>query len=39
MTFHINFLFGATPLRVRFNKIDVFIRVYEGTRYVVLFGP
>ena len=33
------FFFGATPLRVRFNKIDVFIRVYEGTRYVVLFGP
>ena len=26
------------PLRIRFNKIDGFIRVYDGTRYLVLFG-
>ena len=26
------------PLRNRFDKIDEFIRVYDGTRYVVLFG-
>ena len=28
---------GAKPLRIRFDKIDGFIRVYNGTRYVVLF--
>ena len=28
----------AKPLRVRFDKIDGFIRVYDGTRYLVLFG-
>ena len=28
----------AKPLRIRFNKIDEFIRVYDGTRYLVLFG-
>ena len=27
------------PLRIRFDKIDRFIRVYDGTRYLVLFGP
>ena len=26
------------PLRIRVDKIDVFIRVYDGTRYLVLFG-
>ena len=25
-------------LRVRFNKIDRSIRVYDGTKYLVLFG-
>ena len=25
-------------LRIRFDKIDGFIRVYDGTRYLVLFG-
>ena len=25
-------------MRIRFNKIDGFIRVYDGTRYLVLFG-
>ena len=29
---------GAKPLRIRFNKVDEFIRVYNGTRYLVLFG-
>ena len=28
---------GAKPLRIRFDKIDGFIRVYNGTRYLVLF--
>ena len=31
-------LIGAKPLLVRFNKIERFIRVYDGTRYLVLFG-
>ena len=26
------------PLRIRLDKIDRFIRVYDGTRYLVLFG-
>ena len=25
------------PLHIRFDKIDRFIRVYDGTRYLVLF--
>ena len=27
-----------TPLRIRFDKIDRFIRIYDGTRYSTLFG-
>ena len=30
-------LIDAKPLRIRFNKIDGFVRVYDGTSYVVLF--
>ena len=30
-------LTGAKPLRIRFDKVG-FIRVYDGTRYLVLFG-
>ena len=26
-------------LRIRFDKVDGFIRVYDGTRYLVSFGP
>ena len=29
----------AKHLRIRFDKIDGFIRVYDGSRYLVLFGP
>ena len=32
-------LFGIKSLRIRFNKLDRFIRVYYGIRYLVLFGP
>ena len=32
-------LIGAKPLHIMFNKVDEFIRVYDGTRYLVLFGP
>ena len=31
-------LIGAKPLRIRFDKVDVFIKDYNGTRYLVLFG-
>ena len=30
---------GDKPLCIRFNKINGFIRVYDGTRDLVLFGP
>ena len=30
-------LTDAKPLRIRFDKIDGFIRVYDGTRHLVLF--
>ena len=29
---------GAKPLRVRFDEIDGFIKIYDGIRYLVLFG-
>ena len=31
-------MIDAKPLSIRFDKIDGFIRVYDGTRYLVLFG-
>ena len=31
-------LIGAKPLRIRFHKVDEIIRVYDGTRYLILFG-
>ena len=31
-------LIGVKPLRIRFDKVDGLIRVYDGTRYLVLFG-
>ena len=30
---------GAKPLRVRFDKVDGIIEIYNGTRYLELFGP
>ena len=35
---HKTLIRGAKPLRIRFDKIDEFIRVYDGLRYLVLFG-
>ena len=29
---------GAKPLRIRFDKIDGIIKIYNGTRYLELFG-
>ena len=31
-------LIDSKPLRTRFDKIDGYIRVYDGVRYLVLFG-
>ena len=31
-------LIDSKPLRIRSNKIDGFIRIYDGTRYSTLFG-
>ena len=31
-------LIGGKPLRIRFDKIDGFIKIYNGTKYIVLFG-
>ena len=31
-------MIGAKPLETRFNKIDRFIRIYDGNRYLKLFG-
>ena len=41
MTYKISYktLIGAKPLRIRFDKVDGFIKDYNGTRYLVLFGP
>ena len=32
-------LIGAKPFCVRFDKINEFIRVYDGSRYLLLFEP
>ena len=31
-------LIGAKPLRIMFDKADEFIRDYNGTKYLALFG-
>ena len=31
-------LISPKPLLIRFDKVDGFIRVYDGTRHLVLFG-
>ena len=30
---------GAKPLRIWFEKVDGFIKMYDGIRYLILFGP
>ena len=32
-------MIGVKPLCIRFDKIDGFIRDYDGIKYLVLFGP
>ena len=29
---------GSIPLRIRFDEIDGFIKIYDGIRYLVLFS-
>ena len=31
-------LIGAKPLHIRFDKIDRFIRTYDGNKYLTLFS-
>ena len=31
-------LIGSKPLRIRFDKKDRIIKIYDGTRYLTLFG-
>ena len=31
-------LIGLNPLHIRFDKINGFIKIYDGTRYLTLFG-
>ena len=30
---------GAKALSIRFDKVERFIKIYYGTRYLELFGP
>ena len=32
-------MIGAKSLQIGFDKLGGFIRVYDGTRHLVLFGP
>ena len=32
-------LIGPKALRIRFNKIDGFIIIFDGSKYLVLLGP
>ena len=40
MIFNISYknLVGSKPLRIIFDKKHGFIRIYDGTRYLILFG-
>ena len=31
--------FGSKPLRIRFDKIDGIMRIYDRNRYLTFFGP
>ena len=32
-------LIGPKPLQIRFDKIDAFIKIFDGPKYLVLLGP
>ena len=31
-------MIGAKPLLIKFDKIDGYIKIHDGTRYLTLFG-
>ena len=37
LVYDISYKSDAKPLRIRFNKIDGFIKIHDKTRYLVLF--
>ena len=41
MVYNISYktLIDAKSLEIRFDKVDGLIRVYDRTRYLLLFGP
>ena len=39
MKFYTKLLRVQKALRIRFDIIDRFIKIYDGTRYLVSFGP
>ena len=38
ITFHAKQLWAQKPLGIWFDNIDGFIKIYDGIRYLVLFG-
>ena len=38
MTFHFKTLIDPKPSSIRFDKIDGFVRIYDGTGYWTLLG-
>ena len=39
MTFHKKLLWMKKPLHIWFDKVDGFVKVYDGARSLVLFSP
>ena len=37
--FHTKNILCEEPLRIRFDVADELIKIFDGTRYLVLFGP
>ena len=39
LVYNISYKICTKPMLITFDKVDLFIRVYDVTRYLVLFGP
>ena len=39
MIFPVKNLISPKPSHIKLDKIDGFIRIYDGTRHLLLFGP
>ena len=41
MVYYISYetFIGAKPMPIRFVQVNGFVKVYDGTRYLVLFSP